>query len=340
MDELGLASYPEDLRRDRAAHPRADPARAAASRRCAGSRRRSPRRSSGGSATRRRDDDLARRRPRRACSSTSARTPATARSRAPTRCARSPTRASPRRSRWDEVADVDPAAFTVETMRARIAAVGDPMRGMWRRRRLASAALRAARPRPARVADERRPALHRAQSSPGYRGGDARAWAALAALAAAVAVIAPWPRRRPPRRRTSATASTTTPGSATAPARSINGSTGSTALGVELVRVNVAWSEVEPRRGVFDWSGYDAVVDGLHERGIEPVLTLVGDPGLGERRPRPTNWAPDERRELRRLRGSGGGALPVREALADLERAEPAPLAPADRRRRRTSTAS
>jgi DNA ligase D len=34
---------------------------------------------------------------------------------------------------WDEVADVDPAAFTVETMRARIAAVGDPMRGMWRR---------------------------------------------------------------------------------------------------------------------------------------------------------------------------------------------------------------
>src|SRR5262249_15153511 len=35
---------------------------------------------------------------------------------------------------WDEVADVDPAAFTVETMRGRLAAVGDPMRGMWRRR--------------------------------------------------------------------------------------------------------------------------------------------------------------------------------------------------------------
>ena len=33
---------------------------------------------------------------------------------------------------WDEVPDVDPAAFTVETMRARIEAVGDPMRGMWR----------------------------------------------------------------------------------------------------------------------------------------------------------------------------------------------------------------
>jgi DNA primase len=34
---------------------------------------------------------------------------------------------------WDEVAGVDPAAFTVPTMRDRIAAVGDPMRGMWRR---------------------------------------------------------------------------------------------------------------------------------------------------------------------------------------------------------------
>jgi bifunctional non-homologous end joining protein LigD len=35
--------------------------------------------------------------------------------------------------RWEEVPDVDPAAFTVETIRDRIAAVGDPMRGMWRR---------------------------------------------------------------------------------------------------------------------------------------------------------------------------------------------------------------
>jgi bifunctional non-homologous end joining protein LigD len=34
--------------------------------------------------------------------------------------------------RWEEVAGVDPAAFTLETMAARIAEVGDPMRGMWR----------------------------------------------------------------------------------------------------------------------------------------------------------------------------------------------------------------
>src|SRR4051812_10970444 len=34
---------------------------------------------------------------------------------------------------WEEVATVEPEAFTVETMPARIAAVGDPMRGMWER---------------------------------------------------------------------------------------------------------------------------------------------------------------------------------------------------------------
>jgi len=33
---------------------------------------------------------------------------------------------------WDEVASVEPEAFTIESMAARIAAVGDPMRGMWR----------------------------------------------------------------------------------------------------------------------------------------------------------------------------------------------------------------
>jgi len=35
---------------------------------------------------------------------------------------------------WDEVAGVEPDAFTIETMRDRIEKVGDPMRGMWRSR--------------------------------------------------------------------------------------------------------------------------------------------------------------------------------------------------------------
>ncbi|HEY3920672.1 MAG TPA: non-homologous end-joining DNA ligase [Gaiellaceae bacterium] len=34
---------------------------------------------------------------------------------------------------WDEVAEVEPAAFTLETMRNRLGTTGDPMRGMWRR---------------------------------------------------------------------------------------------------------------------------------------------------------------------------------------------------------------
>jgi DNA ligase D len=34
---------------------------------------------------------------------------------------------------WEEVATVDPAAFTVSTMRERIERTGDPMEGMWRR---------------------------------------------------------------------------------------------------------------------------------------------------------------------------------------------------------------
>lgn len=34
---------------------------------------------------------------------------------------------------WDEVPTVEPEAFTLETMRARIAEVGDPMKDMWKR---------------------------------------------------------------------------------------------------------------------------------------------------------------------------------------------------------------
>ncbi|HYY76329.1 MAG TPA: non-homologous end-joining DNA ligase [Gaiellaceae bacterium] len=36
--------------------------------------------------------------------------------------------------RWEEVADVDPAAFTLATMRERVERVGDPTAGMWRRK--------------------------------------------------------------------------------------------------------------------------------------------------------------------------------------------------------------
>jgi DNA primase len=36
--------------------------------------------------------------------------------------------------RWEEVPGVDPAEFTMETMRDRVAEIGDPTKGMWRRK--------------------------------------------------------------------------------------------------------------------------------------------------------------------------------------------------------------
>jgi hypothetical protein len=48
---------------------------------------------------------------------------------------------------------------------------------------------------------------------------------------------------------------------------------------------------VEPRKGVFDWSGYDPAIKGLHQHGIEPVLTLVSTPGWANGN-KGTNWVP------------------------------------------------
>ncbi|HEY3920803.1 MAG TPA: alpha-amylase family protein [Gaiellaceae bacterium] len=62
-------------------------------------------------------------------------------------------------------------------------------------------------------------------------------------------------------------------------------------LGVQVVRINVLWNQVEAKKGVYNWRTYDPVVKGLHQRGIQPILTLVSAPswsngGLG------TNFAP------------------------------------------------
>ena len=62
-------------------------------------------------------------------------------------------------------------------------------------------------------------------------------------------------------------------------------------LGVDVVRVTVDWRATEPRPGVYDWTRADLLLDGLHARGITPLVTLYGSPtwangGL------PENWAP------------------------------------------------
>ena len=100
-------------------------------------------------------------------------------------------------------------------------------------------------------------------------------------------------------------------------------------LGVDLVRLNLRWSDVEPRRGAFDWSGYDAVLAGLRDREIETVLTLYSTPAWANGG-RGTNWAPTSGATFATFARRTAAALPVREALADLERAEPAAVAAAD----------
>jgi hypothetical protein len=62
-------------------------------------------------------------------------------------------------------------------------------------------------------------------------------------------------------------------------------------LGASVVRVTVAWPEVEPRKGVENWTRYDELLQGLHARGIAPLVTLSGTPpwANGGRSP---NWAP------------------------------------------------
>ena len=62
-------------------------------------------------------------------------------------------------------------------------------------------------------------------------------------------------------------------------------------IGVDLVRFTIHWNEVEKVRGKRNWGNADAVLEGLNDRGIAPVVTLYGSPrwANGGRAP---NWAP------------------------------------------------
>jgi len=62
-------------------------------------------------------------------------------------------------------------------------------------------------------------------------------------------------------------------------------------LGVDLVRLNVHWNEVSPKRGTFDWSAYDPVIRGLNARGIELLLMLMSTPAWANGG-RGAFWAP------------------------------------------------
>jgi hypothetical protein len=63
------------------------------------------------------------------------------------------------------------------------------------------------------------------------------------------------------------------------------------ATGVDLVRVTLDWSTIERTRGKPDWARSDSLLRGLHDRGIEPVVTLYGAPRWANGG-RGANWAP------------------------------------------------
>ena len=72
------------------------------------------------------------------------------------------------------------------------------------------------------------------------------------------------------------------------------------ALGVRVVRFTLRWDQVARRRPAtptdpsdpaYNWTATDPVLEGLHERGIDVVLQLLGTPGWANGR-KPSNVAP------------------------------------------------
>jgi hypothetical protein len=62
-------------------------------------------------------------------------------------------------------------------------------------------------------------------------------------------------------------------------------------LGVDVVRVTLDWNRVEAARGEYDWGKEDEILEALHDRGLTPLVTILGTPSWanGGRGP---NWAP------------------------------------------------
>jgi hypothetical protein len=63
------------------------------------------------------------------------------------------------------------------------------------------------------------------------------------------------------------------------------------ALGVDVVRVTLDWRATEPTKGADDWARADMLLNGLHDHGIAPVVTLYGTPRWANGG-RSENWAP------------------------------------------------
>ena len=100
-------------------------------------------------------------------------------------------------------------------------------------------------------------------------------------------------------------------------------------LGVDIVRVTLDWRATEPTRGTFDWSSIDPVLQGLHDRHIQVLLTLYGTPSWANGG-KSENWAPTGKTAFAAFAAAVADHYPFVQEVVDLERAEPAPLAAAD----------
>ena len=91
------------------------------------------------------------------------------------------------------------------------------------------------------------------------------------------------------------------------------------------------WSEVEPRQGVVRLERLrPAARRPAQARGIEPLADALRHARPGRTAARPTNWAPTSGATFAAFARQAAQRYPFVHALADLERAEPAPLAAAD----------
>lgn len=80
-------------------------------------------------------------------------------------------------------------------------------------------------------------------------------------------------------------------------------------LGVEVVRVNLEWYAVEPRRGELDWSRTDALLGALRSRGIAPVISLWGTPPWANGG-NPPSWVPAAGADFARFAGEAARRYP------------------------------
>ena len=97
-------------------------------------------------------------------------------------------------------------------------------------------------------------------------------------------------------------------------------------IGVDLVRFTINWHQVEQVRDERRWGSADAVLKGLRDHGIAPVVTLYGAPRWANRGRAPSR-APTSGSTFAASASAAAKRYPWREPLARLDQAQPAPLA-------------